>query len=82
MQLPIVKLLGFDNQLLKMSCQTVNYNFPHTVLGDLLDLELKQKWAPKHSLLCQKTGKKIPNGKPGPEDSTFYGIFCRQSIST
>ena len=51
------------------------------VLGDLLDLELKQKWAPKHSLLRQKTGKKIPNGKPGPKDSTFYGIFCRQSIS-
>ena len=51
------------------------------VLGDLLDLELKQKWAPKHSLLRQKTGKKIPNGKPGPKDSTFYSIFCRQSIS-
>ena len=51
------------------------------VLGDLLDLELNQKWAPKHSLLRQKTGKKIPNGKPGPKDSTFYGIFCRQSIS-
>ena len=52
------------------------------VLGDLLDLELKQKWAPKHSLLRQKTGKKIPNSKPGPKDSTFYSIFCRQSIST
>ena len=27
MQVPIAKLLGFDNQLLNMSCQTGDYNF-------------------------------------------------------
>ena len=68
MQLPKAKLSGFDNQLLKMSCQTVDYNFPQTVLGDLLDLELKQKWAPKHSLFQFQTANLTQKTAP----STVY----------
>ena len=59
MQVPIAKLLRFDNQLLKMSCQTGDYNFFSygTWRPSGFTIILKQKWAPKHSLLNQKIQK-------------------------
>ena len=70
MQLQKAKLSGFDNQLLKMSCQTGDNNFSS-----------HGTWRPSGFRTEAKMGIQtfsipIPNGKPGPKDSTFYVYFA------
>ena len=77
MQVPIVKLLGFDNQLLKMSCQTGDYNFSSYGTWRPSGFRTEAKMGTQTFSIASENRKKIPNGKPGPKDSTFYSIFCR-----
>ena len=78
MQVPIAKLLGFDNQLLNMSCQTGDYNFSSYGTWRPSGFRTEGKMGTQTFSIASENTK----GKPYPKDSTFCGIFCRQSIST